>query len=153
MPLDLVLVNCVLRSHDGTIQQSGQLGLLYIATLARDHGFHVKILAGDDVTAELSFAAKASSVPPLVGFYVNSDNLLEVLRIGRNLKRMAPHLHIILGGPLANAIDLQLAGESCVDFVCRGDGEYLVLELLHHLSTGSPAASEIRGLTYKDATG
>ncbi len=152
MPYDLILVNCVHRNNDGTIQQSGQLGLLYIAGVAKAAGYEVRILAGDELAAELLEVTR-SSPRPLVGFYVNSDNQQEVLRLASYVKARCPSSRMILGGPVSNVLDMELVQQDGIDFVGRGDGEYLVREVLQHLHTGVPALPSILGLTFRSPEG
>jgi anaerobic magnesium-protoporphyrin IX monomethyl ester cyclase len=125
--LDLILLNCVVRNYDGSIDQAPQLGLLYIATLAKSKGYEVRILAGDDLFSPLVESIGPSD-SPLVGFYSNSDNYHEVLRLSQQLRGSLPHIRTIVGGPLANIRHQDLVAQHSIDFACSGDGEFLVLE-------------------------
>lgn len=152
MALDLILVNCVVRNYDGSIDQAPQLGLVYIATFVKSKGYGVKIVAGDDLYTEL-VESIGTSEHPLVGFYLNSDNYHEVLRIVRTLRASLPDIKTIVGGPLANVWHDKLVSEPSIDFSCRGDGEFLVHELLDSLRCGEPELAAIEGLTFKSRDG
>ena len=152
MALDLILLNCVVRNYDGSIDQAPQLGLLYIATLAKSKGYEVRILAGDDLFSPL-LESIGPSDSPLVGFYLNSDNYHEVLRLSQRLRGSLPHIRTIVGGPLANVRHQDLVAQHSIDFACSGDGEFLVLELLESLKRGEPQLNQIQGLTFKSEEG
>ncbi len=149
---DLILVNCVHREITGSISQSPQLGLLYIASTVRQAGYQVALVAGDAVLREITKQCCNGS-PFLVGFYVNSDNYQEATRVARLLKARFDWLRTIAGGPVASVQDFSLVNEGAFDFACRGDGEELVVELLNHLAFGSPSLPNILGLTYRADTG
>jgi anaerobic magnesium-protoporphyrin IX monomethyl ester cyclase len=146
--ISLVLVNPVLRHLSGELQDSPQLGLVFIGTVARNAGYEVTIIAGENVLEKLSSALR-SREKALVGFYANSDNFQEVIRLAKGVKALRPDVHTIVGGPLANIEDPRLIANAAIDFNCRGDGEHLVTELLAHLAWGEPPIASIRGLTHK----
>ncbi|MCK5687359.1 radical SAM protein [bacterium] len=86
----------------------------------------------------------------MVGFYTNSDNIHEVLRLANYAKTISPSVKIILGGPLASVEFRQLILNDDIDFVASGDGEYLTLELLQSLDKCNSDFSHINGLTWKN---
>ncbi|WP_299767821.1 radical SAM protein [uncultured Tateyamaria sp.] len=147
--LDLVLVNYIHRSDDGKISQSPQLGLVYLATSAVQAGFGVKILAGDNVSNDLGSEVKKSK-NLLIGFYSNSDNYSNILKLAELCKRIDPDCLVVLGGPLASVIDEEMLSNDCIDFVARGDGEELIVELLNAIKHGGDFSS-IHGLSFKAA--
>ena len=151
-PPDLILVNFVHREADGSINESPQLGLIYIAMVAKNAGYSVVIVAGDNVLSDI-LKLSFSSPPRLIGFYVNSDNVIEVKRVTTILKSILPDTHTIAGGPVANVQGIELVAGSWFDFASRGDGEYLVVELMDSLFSDNPSLSEIPGLIFKDITG
>lgn len=144
----LVLANIVLRSENGEIRDPSQLGLLFIGTVSSRAGYSVEIFTGENLIKKISQSICESEA--LLGFYTNSDNILEVLRTCHYIKILHPHIKTILGGPLANADAENLIIHTSVDFVGRGDGEYLVLDLLNTLASGENAFHQIDGLVYKD---
>ena len=123
-PPDLILVNFVHREADGSINESPQLGLIYIAMVAKNAGYSVVIVAGDNVLSDI-LKLSSSSPPRLIGFYVNSDNIIEVKRVTTILRSILPDTHTIAGGPMANVQGIELVADSWFDFASRGDGEYL----------------------------
>ena len=147
-PSNLILVNTVLRSDNGEIRGTSQLGLLYIGTVVNKAGFQVEIITGENLIQKISQSIVGSRT--IVGFYTNSDNILEVFRTCHYLKMQYPEIKIILGGPLANADSKNLIINSSVDFVGRGDGEFLMLELLQMITSGKNDYHLIDGLIYKE---
>lgn len=145
----LILVNIVLRADNGEIRDPSQLGLLYIGTVAFDAGYSVEILTGENLIGKISRSIYDGEA--LLGFYTNSDNIKEVFRTCHYIKKQFPYVKIILGGPLANADSENLITDSSVDFVGRGDGEFLVLELLKEIASGGNEYHLIDGLTYMES--
>src|SRR5687768_774466 len=103
----LVLVNCVHREVNGSISRSPQLGLLYIASTAKQSGYNVALVAGDAVFHDIASHCDGG-LPLLVGFYVNSDNCQESARVAALLKSRFAWIRTIAGGPVANVQDLEL---------------------------------------------
>jgi radical SAM superfamily enzyme YgiQ (UPF0313 family) len=156
--MDLILVNCVNRNYNGSIDRYPQLGLVYIATAAQKHGFHTQIAAGEQLHDTLA-GLLATSPSALVGFYVNSDNQIEVMRLIQEAKRESALAWTIAGGPVANVAAEELLACRELDFIGRGDGEFLIVELLEKLreqaeqSLTYPQVGNILGLTYRDPDG
>jgi ribosomal peptide maturation radical SAM protein 1 len=88
----------------------------------------------------------------LVGFNTMFQTA-PALAMARLLKERIPRPpRIVLGGSNCEGV----MGESIsrqfpfVDYVCRGEGERLIVELTQHLSDGSVAVEDIHGLVWRD---
>lgn len=149
----LVLLNSISRNYDGSLSESPQMGLVYIATTAKRNNYDVSILAGDDLYKQLLEVCTKDKLQCLVGFYTNSDNIHEVLRLAQFIKINASSAKTIFGGPLASVDYESLIQSSYVDFVARGDGEELVLELLSAMEISNHGYNLISGLVWKDQMG
>lgn len=149
----LILVNAISRNYDGSLSESPQLGLLYIATLVRNNGYPVKILAGDDLFTSITTNISLTNGPVLLGFYTNSDNITEVKRLAYYSKMVMPSIRIVFGGPLANVDYERMISSKYLDFVAFGDGEYLTLELMAKMDRGELEFPEISGLVWKHPNG
>lgn len=86
------------------------------------------------------------------GFNLMFQSLPSVALAGA-IKARDPAKITVLGGaqcegPMGSALHRAFPA---IDYVCRGEGERLVVELYAHLSAGKPAASAIPGLVWRDA--
>lgn len=64
------------------------------------------------------------------------------------IKKHHPDKMVVLGGAHATAVPLDAAQRSSIDYVVRGEGEYIMLRLLQ-----GEAPETIQGLTFKGADG
>ncbi len=155
--VSLILINPVQRSFNGNVRHSEQLGLLYIATYIKSLGYKTQILSGEISPTKLLSEIESRDSLKLIGLYVNSDNIQEVLRISHFCKEHSPATPIILGGPIATASHKELIKHQFIDYVCRREGEHLTAELLNTLklpeNQRASHLSRISGLTYKDCAG
>jgi len=121
--------------------EMGTLGLLNVVTYLEQHGYspkHVYLTKSDLETPEeldaiLSFVKKEN--PALIGFSLMTFNFHRTRRISLEIKRNFPDIPIVWGGihPIFNP-------EECLnyaDYVCRGEGEEAMLELVRSLESGS----------------
>jgi radical SAM superfamily enzyme YgiQ (UPF0313 family)/MoaA/NifB/PqqE/SkfB family radical SAM enzyme len=83
----------------------------------------------------------------LVGFTVHTTSFLFTLELARRIKARAPEKLILLGGPQCSRSQsaLKLAAEPCVDAVCTGEGEEVLLKVLDSAAAGR-GVPEIPGL-------
>jgi radical SAM superfamily enzyme YgiQ (UPF0313 family)/sulfatase maturation enzyme AslB (radical SAM superfamily) len=75
---------------------------------------------------------------PLIGFTVHTTSFLFTLELAKLIKAKAPNKVIILGGPQCSRSQsaLKLAAEPCVDAVCTGEGEELLLKVTDSVASG-----------------
>lgn len=66
-------------------------------------------------------------------FSVSTDFCQRALAIARGVKKKYPGLIICFGGPHATYSHEYLTEQDCIDFVCRGDGEIAIIELLRYI--------------------
>lgn len=130
-----------------------QLGLLYISTYAKNFNIESTLLHTDTPYSDLKPILNLND-NYLVGFYCNSDNIHSVLKCCMKIKRDFKNIKVILGGPIATLDYNKLMDNIFVDYVCRGDGEELVTELIEHLnSTTNIDPFSINGLSFRSSDG
>jgi radical SAM superfamily enzyme YgiQ (UPF0313 family) len=81
--------------------------------------------------------------PLIVGFGVYIWNLLEALDLLRMLRRVAPEIKIVVGGP---EVSHELEGQpilDCVDYVVCGEGEQAFKNLCEQLLSGQEPALKV----------
>jgi radical SAM superfamily enzyme YgiQ (UPF0313 family) len=77
---------------------------------------------------------------------------IHTINIAKMLKGQIPQSTIIFGGPQATVTDMStLAAFPFIDFIVRGEGEYVLLELINHLMYKTSVISEIGSVTWRDS--
>jgi len=110
-----------------------QLGLYYLAQHATDAGFAVRVdtLSSTDAVAARLVRLLEEHACPVLGLYVDHDNVWELRRVVGAVKRARPALDVILGGPQVTAAPGQvlelIPGAACGAI---GEGEETFVELL-----------------------
>lgn len=164
-PLDLVLVHPgsrmqiyqALGSTLAAIEPPVWTGLM--ATFVRNHGFSVEIVdaEADDLSPEETAERVAEMAPMLTAVVVyghqpsaSTQNVSVSGAICTAVKRVAPHLKLLLVGGHVAALPERTLREEDADFVCGGEGPYTILELLQALQSSQLDYSKVGGLWYQD---
>lgn len=134
-------------------RSSFPIGILSIAGVLRQHGISVEILDFHTVEPENDDLMLQQIVENgnlrLVGFSVMSTHVRHCLALLKRIKAARPHVRSILGGIHTTLYPEQTCEHPSVDYVCQGDGEFTMLELVRHLLDGQGTESEIEGLVWK----
>jgi len=101
----------------------------------------------DDVPAML-----ARDAPDLVGISCISVNRVATFQLTKRLKALAPELPVVVGGAYPSVSPLEFLERSPVDFVCFGEGEVTLLELIEALGSGRDVA-RVPGLVTRRGRG
>lgn len=144
----LVLINVVMDTFNGEERVFPNLGLLSIATVAKERGYHTCLLTGSNILAELTKLLTQQQTRPLIGFSVNPDNYIETIRLCSLLKSVPTPPQIIVGGPFAEFVNTEYVESQTIDYICQGEGEYVVSDLLQNIEP-----EQIHGLTFLDSEG
>lgn len=108
----------------------------------------------DDPLARLDERIRACAMPPILGVTVMpGPQLQQAIPLCRELKRRHPHLTVVWGGYFPSQHWDVVLKADYVDFVVRGHGEYVFLELLSALEKGETHFGLIMGLAYKNSDG
>lgn len=86
--------------------------------------------------------------PDLIGFSVVTAHYQWALSFARKVKAELPNIPIIFGGKHPTLVPEVVIREDCVDFVCVGEGEEALAELLESLKNGD-SDFNIRNIWYK----
>lgn len=133
---------------------SGQnpLGIGYIASLLRKEGFRVKCLnlyLGLKNLKALEHLVRQNQ-PVIIGFSSMTENFQNGLLLAKIVKSVNPDSIVVFGGPHVTFLDEEvLSGNTYVDIVVRGEGEFTMLELANYFIYGKGSLDDIRGITYK----
>lgn len=132
--MKVYLINCRLESGPFL-----NLGMAYIATVLSSR-HQVKIL---DFDIYLNKRYKSyvrneiiNSIPDIVGFSVNSFNLIYALDISREIKRINSSIHVVFGGVHPTLLPEETLKYPEVDAVCIGEGEVSFQEYINKIEEG-----------------
>lgn len=150
----------VVPAQEAVLQEDFH-GTMLLATILKQKGLSVGIHHFYDVDMRqpfLDFVRGSAEMilshsPRIVSFYCRCDCYLANLLIARELKERNPELHIVFGGPQADASAVETLEEiAWVDFCCRGEGETTVYPLFSALLKGENYTA-VPGLAYRDDQG
>jgi radical SAM superfamily enzyme YgiQ (UPF0313 family) len=117
----------------------------------KNHGFTGQIL-GDFANSPLkppTLAKAINAKPPLaIGFTAYQENIEQIRLWARFAKKISPAIKIIIGGPQVTFMPAEgLRHMPEVDFLCRGEGEDVMLGLAQALAEGTDIA-RVPGLCF-----
>ncbi len=123
------------------------LGLSYLATVLREHGYEVII--SDSQFQDRKDVLKQAATADVVGITSMTFNFFEALRMVSDIKRVNPATQIVMGGNHVTFTDVEtLQNHPFVDVIVRNEGEATMVELLRAFSGGD--LSEVKGITYRE---
>ena len=132
------------------------IGTMILATILDRAGITPEFLQFYDFSAEgfedfLDNAEKKILAKPrkIVSFYTRCDTFHLSLRIAERVKRVAPEVYIVFGGPQSDiCAEDTLNAVDYVDFICCGEGETTILPFFTSLLENRPAL-DTPGLAYR----
>ncbi|MEW6008479.1 MAG: radical SAM protein [Candidatus Omnitrophota bacterium] len=126
------------------------LGVMYIAAQLEREGYRVNIKDYEVERFEKSEFEKLISrfKPDVIGVSFRSSSYASAKKICSLIKKMNPDIKIVLGGQHASAFSQDTLKDILADFVVRGEGEYIMAELLEALSLRKNF-SGVAGITYR----
>lgn len=113
------------------------IGISYISALLKSHGHQTKLgylLCNDDLPRLLSLINTWQ--PQIIGFASMSSTFSQVKTISQKIKDRFPDVFIICGGIHPTLVPECLGESPALDAICRGEGEYPMLELVEKISQG-----------------
>lgn len=131
------------------------LGVLYLAAVLEQHGHSVSVL--DAHVKGMDIRTTSESVrnerPDIFGITVTSENRLEAFDLARAVKKMLPGTIVVTGGPHCFFTDVDtLTHIPEIDIVARGEGEFLLLDLVNAIRDGKDLRS-VTGISFRDSQG
>src|SRR5271154_5544021 len=127
------------------------LGILYLCSHLRNHGFDVDVFDTTFSSREALFKHLQTETPTVLGIYANlmtRSNVVETLCVAREAGWTT-----IVGGPEPGAYALEYL-QSGADFVVFGEGEVTMQELLQTLRQRTASAGKnISGIAWLDGDG
>ncbi|MEM3897481.1 MAG: radical SAM protein [Nitrososphaerota archaeon] len=127
------------------------LGLAYLAAVAEEQGWKVRII--DGLTEGLSMQDIAGIIrslqPEVAGITATTPAIYDAYEIARIVKEHSPNSLVLLGGPHATFMAHEVL-EECpyIDVVVRGEAEETLKEILERIERGGDL-SGVAGITYR----
>ncbi len=135
-------------------QKYEPLGILYIAAVAKEHGYGVEVIdcTAQDMALPVLKQRLLSSRPDVVGISTLTLQGAAVFDLGRWLKASLPDTFVVLGNIHASVFAKEFLQNGCCDAVVHGEGEYVFLDILRALEK-KRELSAISSLSYRDPSG
>jgi radical SAM superfamily enzyme YgiQ (UPF0313 family) len=125
------------------------LGIMYLAAVCRQNGIDVNLI---DLTFERKWSAYETLIkeekPDVVGFTALSPFYEDVLKAVGVTKKAFPNAKIIIGGPHATAVPLEVVKDDNVDVVAVGEADLTVVPLLNALQNKG-RLNDVKGIVFK----
>ncbi len=121
------------------------LGLVYIAAVLRKNGHFVKII--DLNVQENLWETVKERKWNIVGLSGDTSRYPVSMKIAEQIKKHFGYT-IFTGGPHVTFFEKETLNTGFVDYVIRGEGEYVTLDLVNALEKGLPPEN-VRGVTFK----
>ncbi len=128
-------------------------GLLTIAAVLELEGHSVMILDADKrkkIESDEILKRATLFKPDIVGMEAYSIGVDSLKKTAAALKEHMPCVPIIAGGPHVIAMPGDLLTVESIDYLCTGEGEYTMRDIINALSDGRDPSS-VAGLLYKTA--
>lgn len=128
------------------------LGLLHLAAEVRLHGFQPSIIESDIFDLDVAKVVKKIIVeqPAYVGITLFTVGVCNAAKIARRLKKQAPEIKIIIGGPHVSSMGAEtMARFPEFDFAVIGEGERILSELLKTIEEDGDL-NTVAGIIYRD---
>src|SRR5579885_8734 len=132
------------------------LGMLYVMTSLRDHGYAVGYLdcARRGTRLHQVMEKIRETAPRLIGFSVDTDNLFSVAAVSAiQRNEFRDDLKIVLGGPAAQGHPDEIMARCPADVLVIGEGEYTACEVADSLLRGRGDLGGIAGICYRTREG
>ena len=127
------------------------LALRYLKANLQNHSMDAKIIEFTIKDPVFHAAAKIlTEKPTVIAFSCYLWNIELILKTVHIIKKAAPQIQIILGGPEVSFDGEQwLEKEKGIDIIIEGEGEITFSEIVQALSDHKPL-SHVRGIVYRD---
>ncbi len=126
--------------------------MAYLASALEEEGHEVRIV--DSVAQgyglnELARELRAFD-PDVVGLTATTPSIYRAYEVARLAKELLPNCTVVLGGPHASFMSVEVLKECPhVDVVVRGEGELTFCDLVNRLARGLGPRG-VRGITYRE---
>lgn len=145
---------------------SPPMGLAYLASTLRKEGYKVEIidalaLGWKDRVYEKGYINYGVNMNKLISLVLNSKPDLvglsclfttqypNNLEFAKKIKKLKKNLPIVIGGAHASALPEETIKEDCFDYLIKGEGEEIFVDLIKNIDKSKKEISKIKGIYYK----
>jgi radical SAM superfamily enzyme YgiQ (UPF0313 family) len=128
------------------------LGIMYIASvlLQEGHVAHIVDMKVEGMSVDQALEEVRRIGPDILGITAMTYESVCMHELARRVRAEIPHVPIVVGGAHpANEPEETLERNSAIDYVCIGEGEDTMAELVSTLQENGDVG-EVRGLAYRD---
>ncbi len=119
------------------------LGLAYVGAVLKKNGHEVKLI---DLNVEkINYNAFPYHKFDLVGLSIDTTRYPVSVKIAKIAKKCG--VKVVAGGFHPTFMDKEALNSGAFDYVVRGEGEFIMLDLVKHLEKGLPV-DEVEGISY-----
>jgi radical SAM superfamily enzyme YgiQ (UPF0313 family) len=131
------------------------LGIMMVASLARERGAEVHILdmKVEGWTPSRCCDELARLEPDVVGLSAMTYEAGCMHEVAREIKRRLPAARLVCGGPHPSVAAEDVLKDPSVDFVVRGEGEIIFQDVLDGLAAGRTEWTDCAGISWRGADG
>jgi len=89
--------------------------------------------------------------PDIIGFSCYLWNIEYILNISKDIKKILPHVKLVLGGPEVTPRAKEVIFENpSIDIIVRGEGEETFKDVITHYLRNTSVLKDIWGITFRD---
>jgi len=132
------------------------LGIMMIAAQARKAGHedvHIVDMKVEDWLPDRACDELERLKPDVIGLSAMTYEAGCMHEVAKELKRRMPDVTVVCGGPHPSVAAEDVMQDEAVDFVVRGEGEFIFADLLDGVAAGRTDWTECEGLSWRDDTG
>jgi radical SAM superfamily enzyme YgiQ (UPF0313 family) len=148
-----VIGKCALISPPSdSLTQAPPIQLGYLASVLLENGYDVRIFDFKrlDLNKEKLFADLVTFRPDLIGISVITIEMPGTMRLVENIKKHMPSVKIVLGGVHPTVLPNETLAETGADFIVRGEGEKIIVDLANALFYSDQRLDGVRGITFNE---
>lgn len=150
MHIGLVVIGKVFyaEGYETFSQDSDEhLGLGYLAAVLKKNGFNVAIVHMDTDNEIREYIKEKK--PNIIGFSPTCFTMKKIMHLSKIIKEENKNIFVLYGGHMATfSADRVLDVCENVDFLLRGEGEYILLDMCKKLCSGE-SMEGVEGISYK----
>jgi len=143
----IIFVPCFDRS---ALRYVVNYGALSVATALKNHGVNVVYIDGSEGTVEMVCRHIEAELHDCLFFGVSAftAQVGEAVHVSEFVKSVRPDIPILWGGIHASLLPEETARDPAVDYVCVGEGDYMVIEFFEQLAFSQPDMQQVHNLVY-----
>lgn len=112
-------------------------GIMSISALLKQRGHTTRVVASDP--SAVSRLLEEDPQPTVLAYSTPTPCVAYYLQVNRKVKKRFPGVRALFGGPHPTFFP-EMIEQDGVDGVCRGEGEYAMLEMLDAMDRGEPGS-------------